>query len=118
MSILNETQLKFTKVTNMLCVVYKSPKKANTYLFVKSRDDFESVPAALMTMFGSPILVTLLNLATKEKLGLADLAQVKINLIDQGFYLQLPPPQEDLLKAHKVAQDAKTVISALEQKIK
>lgn len=91
----------------MLCVVYKSPKKANTYLFIQNRDDFESVPKALMSTFGSPILVTLLNLATKEKLGFADLVQVKKNLIEKGFYLQLPPPQEDLLKAHKADQDAK-----------
>jgi uncharacterized protein YcgL (UPF0745 family) len=91
----------------MLCVVYKSPKKVNTYIFVKNRDDFETVPTALMTTFGSPILVTLLNLATKTKLGFADLEKVKSNLTEKGYYLQLPPPQEDLLKAHKAEQDAK-----------
>ena len=91
----------------MLCVVYKSSKKAHTYLFVNNRDDFDTVPEALMSMFGSPILVTLLNLATKEKLGFADLAKVKSNLIEKGYYLQLPPPPEDLLKAHKAEQDAK-----------
>ncbi|XQW83693.1 YcgL domain-containing protein [Thalassotalea piscium] len=85
----------------MLCAVYKSPKKAETYLFVKKRDDFSEVPDALKAMFGSPILVTIINLATKSKLGIADLDKVKENLLSQGFYLQLPPPQEDLLKTHK-----------------
>jgi uncharacterized protein YcgL (UPF0745 family) len=85
----------------MLCAIYKSPKKAQTYLFVNKRDDFSSVPEALMKTFGTPNLVTLINLATKEKLAMADLEKVKKNLNEQGFYLQLPPPQEDLLKEHK-----------------
>jgi len=85
----------------MLCAVYKSPKKANTYLFIKTRDDFSDVPDGLKTTFGTPILVTLLNLATKDKLGFADLAKVKENLASQGYYLQLPPPQENLLTQHK-----------------
>tara|TARA_B110000091_G_C13748951_1_gene446772 strand:- start:547 stop:819 length:273 start_codon:yes stop_codon:yes gene_type:complete len=85
----------------MLCAIYKSPKKANTYLFVKTRDDFSDVPGALMITFGSPILVTLVNLATKEKLGFADLLKVKSKLTEQGYYLQLPPPQVNLLTEHK-----------------
>lgn len=91
----------------MLCVIYKSPKKAFTYLFVKSRNDFSEVPEALMQTFGTPTLVTVVNLATKEKLAMADLEKVKKNLIEKGFYLQLPPPQEDLLKEHKQQMDAK-----------
>lgn len=86
----------------MLCAIYKSAKKEQTYLFVKTRDDFSSVPEALMLTFGTPTLVTLINLATKTKLGLADLAKVKANLHEQGYYLQLPPPKEDLLKQYKL----------------
>jgi len=85
----------------MLCAIYKSAKKEHTYLFVKTRDDFSSVPEPLMLTFGTPTLVTLINLATKEKLAFADLAKVKTNLNEQGYYLQLPPPKEDLLKQHK-----------------
>jgi len=85
----------------MLCAVYKSLKKEQTYLFVKTRDDFSSVPDGLMTTFGTPNLVTLFNLSTKTKLGFADLTKVKSNLNEHGFYLQLPPPPEDLLKDHK-----------------
>lgn len=85
----------------MLCTVYRSPKKALTYLFINKRDDFSDVPTALMATFGSPTLVTVLNLANKDKLAMADIDKVRTNLKDKGFYLQLPPPQEDLLKAHK-----------------
>jgi uncharacterized protein YcgL (UPF0745 family) len=85
----------------MLCAIYKSTKKEHTYLFVKTRDDFSSVPESLMLTFGTPTLVTLTNLATKEKLAFADISKVKTNLSEQGYYLQLPPPKEDLLKQHK-----------------
>ena len=85
----------------MLCAVYKSPKKALTYLFVKNRDDFSEVPDALLTTFGKPSLVTVVNLASKDKLAFADIDKVKENLEEQGFYLQLPPPQENLLDTHK-----------------
>jgi len=85
----------------MLCTIYKSSKKAETYLFVKQRDDFSAIPAPLMSMFGTPTLVTVMNLANKDKLALADINKVKDNLNKQGFYLQLPPPKENLLSQHK-----------------
>jgi uncharacterized protein YcgL (UPF0745 family) len=84
----------------MLCSVYKSAKKAQTYLFINKRDDFSEVPEALMKMFGKPELVTVLNLATKDKLGFADLTKVKESLAEQGYYLQITPKEEDLLKSH------------------
>ncbi|GAA0816303.1 YcgL domain-containing protein [Colwellia sp. D2M02] len=98
----------------MLCAIYKSPKKDQTYLYVKSRDDFSSVPEALMITFGTPHLVTLTNLATKKKLALADLEKVKSSLNEQGYYLQLPPPKEDLLKTHKAQMTAQNELSTKE----
>ncbi|WP_286232650.1 YcgL domain-containing protein [Thalassotalea sediminis] len=90
----------------MLTAIYKSTKKEQTYLFVKQRDDFTDVPEALMAMFGKPSLVTIVNLQTKEKLGFADIDKVRESLLEQGFYLQLPPPKEDLLAEHKAANKA------------
>ncbi|PKI16905.1 YcgL domain-containing protein [Colwellia sp. 12G3] len=91
----------------MLCAIYKSTRKTQTYLFVNKRDEFSDVPDELMKMFGTPNLVTLINLATKSKLAMADLEKVKVSLVEQGYYLQLPPPPEDLLKEHKAAMIAK-----------
>lgn len=85
----------------MLCAVYRSNKKDQTYLFVSKRDDFSKVPEALLSLFGVPVLVTIINLASKQKLALADLETVKKNMVNQGFYLQLPPPKENLLEQHK-----------------
>ncbi|HEY9041701.1 MAG TPA: YcgL domain-containing protein [Rheinheimera sp.] len=88
----------------MLCAVYKSRKKDSTYLYVKQRDDFSAVPQALLDTFGKPELVTVINLDKREHLALADIDRVKQQLQQQGFYLQLPPPPEDLLAQHKALQ--------------
>lgn len=85
----------------MLCTIYKSSKKAQTYLFVNKRNDFSGVPEALMSVFGTPTLVTVMNLADKSKLAMADIDLVKDKLNTQGYYLQLPPPQENMLDKHK-----------------
>ncbi|MBQ4833379.1 YcgL domain-containing protein [Pseudoalteromonas sp. MMG010] len=81
----------------MLTAVYKSIKKADTFLFVEKRDDFTKVPEPLLTMFGKPKYVMLINLAKRDNLGTADLETVKEALTEQGYYLQIPPPQENLL---------------------
>jgi uncharacterized protein YcgL (UPF0745 family) len=94
----------------MLCTIYKSSKKAETYLFVKQRDDFSAVPAPLMSIFGTPTLVTVMNLENKEKLAISDINKVKENLNGQGFYLQLPPPKENLLDQHKEEMQLKKSI--------
>ncbi|MEH6396836.1 YcgL domain-containing protein [Pseudoalteromonas sp.] len=85
----------------MLTAVYKSTKKADTFLFVEKRDDFSKVPEPLMAMFGKPQYVMLINLAKRVQLGVADLEQVKQALTDNGFYLQIPPPQANLLAEHR-----------------
>ena len=81
----------------MLTAVYKSKKKADTFLFVEKRDDFDKVPEPLMAMFGQPLFVMIINLAKREHLGGSDLEAVKGALSDQGYYLQLPPPEQNLL---------------------
>ncbi|MDO6427294.1 YcgL domain-containing protein [Thalassotalea sp. 1_MG-2023] len=88
----------------MLTAVYKSAKKEQTYLFIKQRDDFSQVPETLLQVFGKPELVTVVNLKTKIKLGFADINKVRDSLTEQGYYLQLPPPKEDLLAEHKASK--------------
>ncbi|QYJ77483.1 YcgL domain-containing protein [Shewanella acanthi] len=85
----------------MLCAVYKSSRKADTYLFVNKRDCFDDVPEALMQVFGVPQLVMVFPIAKRESLGIADIVKVRAALEDQGYYLQIPPPQVNLLSEHK-----------------
>ncbi|AYC19140.1 Protein YcgL [Dickeya dianthicola] len=81
----------------MYCVIYRSSKRDQTYLYVEKKDDFSRVPDELMKNFGLPHLVMILPLDGRKKLASADIGKVKQMLIEQGFYLQLPPPPENLL---------------------
>ncbi|GAB5379763.1 MAG: YcgL domain-containing protein [Aliiglaciecola sp.] len=85
----------------MLVYVYKSPKKLDTYLYVKGKGDFSPVPKALLDTFGVPKFVMTLPLTKREKLGVVDKQKLIDELELKGFYLQLPPPPEDLLKQHR-----------------
>lgn len=88
-------------ISIMLCAVYKSIRKSQTYLFIAKRDDFSSVPNELLNQFGIPELISLLNIEEKTKMALADPESVRSAIIKDGYYLQLPPPPIDHLKAHK-----------------
>jgi len=84
----------------MFCVIYRSAKREQTYLYIEKKDDFSRVPEALMKSFGQPVMTMLLPLDGRKNLANADLQKVKEALQEQGYYLQMPPPQEDLLKQH------------------
>ena len=84
----------------MLCAIYRSSKKDQTYLYIENKDDFSRVPEQLMRTFGSPIFVMMLALNKRKRLASADIELVKQRLMDDGFYLQVPPPVENLLKQH------------------
>ncbi|QHM71217.1 YcgL domain-containing protein [Mixta intestinalis] len=84
----------------MFCVIYRSPLRDQTYLYVEKKDDFSRVPEALLRGFGKPQLAMVLPLERTKKLANADLEKVKQSLQEQGYYLQLPPPPENLLKLH------------------
>ncbi|MBY5920588.1 YcgL domain-containing protein [Ferrimonas balearica] len=85
----------------MICAIYKSSRKADTYLYLPKRDDFSKVPQPLMEVFGTPQFVMILPMVKIKQLANADLSKVTQELSDKGYYLQLPPPTEDLLKAHR-----------------
>ena len=85
----------------MLCAIYRSSKKEQTYLYIETKDDFSKVPEELMRTFGEPKFVMYFRLDGSKKLVAADVEQVVRLLSEQGFYLQVPPPVENLLKQHQ-----------------
>lgn len=84
----------------MFCVIYRSSKRDQTYLYVEKKDDFSRVPEELMKGFGEPRLAMILPLDGSKKLANADFDKVKQALKEEGYYLQMPPPIESLLKMH------------------
>lgn len=75
----------------MHCVIYKGSRKIDTYLYVKTKDDFSEVPEPLLTMLGELEFIMYLNLASRDKLGYANIEEVRELLEQQGFFLQMPP---------------------------
>ncbi|MFC0321976.1 YcgL domain-containing protein [Gallibacterium melopsittaci] len=88
----------------MLCAIYKSRKKEGMYLYIEKRDNFSAVPEALLNLFGQPQFVMLFNLLGQKKLAQVDNETVLEQIKQQGFYLQMPPPPEDLLAGFKQEQ--------------
>ena len=84
-----------------LCTVYRCSKKLDTYLYVEKTNDFTKVPEPLRKLLGTLSLVMTFDLDRREHLGGADLKKVKSELTEKGFYLQLPPPEDNLLDEHK-----------------
>lgn len=82
-----------------ICEVFKSRKKADTYLIVDKQEGTARVPKALMTLLGE-LNSAMAMLVTEEK-GFARTtgAQVLKSIEEQGYYLQLPPPQSDEMSA-------------------
>ncbi|MDG6264718.1 YcgL domain-containing protein [Glaesserella parasuis] len=80
----------------MLCAIYKSPKKEGMYLYVEKWDKFEAVPLELRQIFGKPEFVMLFNLAGEKQLKRVDNQEVLQKIQNEGFYLQMPPPPENL----------------------
>lgn len=75
----------------MQCWIYKSRRKAFTYLYLDREEDFTRVPDALLRLVGDLELVLSVNLAERERLAQADIEEVRQRLQADGFYLQMPP---------------------------
>ena len=81
-----------------LCQIYKSPRREEMYLYVDKARGLDAVPEALLLQFGEPEPVMTLLLAPERKLARADTAEVLAQIERQGFYLQMPPTAEELLR--------------------
>ena len=88
----------------MFYAVYKSSKKADTYLYIAKKDDFGSVPAALLESFGKPQFVLVANAKKRSSLAGIEISEFIEKFNQQGFYLQLPPKAENLLDKHRHAK--------------
>jgi uncharacterized protein YcgL (UPF0745 family) len=78
----------------MHCAIYKGSLKPESFLYIERPDDFSRVPELLLKMFGELELVMELDLGSRTKLANADLEEVKHLLVEQGYYLQMPPDKD------------------------
>ena len=93
----------------MMCSVYKSAKKPDTYLYIPYNSDFEELPEGLRSVWGEPELVMHIDLEKREKLALVEINELKAQLESEGYFLQMPPTQDEL--ASLIEANSKAPIS-------
>ncbi len=74
----------------MDCMVFKSLRKDETYIFVREEADLDDLPAELARVLGQMEKVMPLTLTPQRKLARSDAREVMQNIIEQGFHLQMP----------------------------
>ena len=82
----------------LICSVYKTAKRADTYLYVNRDDGLKRVPTALLERMEP--LQHVMDMPWRAD---RDLARVRADVLrqalnEQGFFLQLPPAPDDETK--------------------
>ncbi|MBS0576031.1 MAG: YcgL domain-containing protein [Proteobacteria bacterium] len=75
----------------MHAFVYKSRRKADTYVYLRERNGFALLPEPLRSTLGPLDFVLDLALDPGRKLAREDASSVRANLAARGYHLQFPP---------------------------
>lgn len=73
--------------------IFKSPKRAEMYLYVDKKQGLTDVPEPLLQRFGKPAHVVDLLLSEARRLARAQASEVLASIEEKGFYLQMPPAE-------------------------
>jgi hypothetical protein len=84
-------------MSKRLVEIFKGTRKAESYLYVDKAQGLADVPEVLLAQFGEPRSVMTLMLDPQRKLARANAAEVLAKIEEQGYYLQMPPTQAELL---------------------
>ena len=84
-------------MSERLVEIFKGTRKAESYLYVDKAQGLVDVPEVLLAQFGEPRSVMTLMLDPQRKLARANAAEVLAKIEEQGYYLQMPPTQAELL---------------------
>jgi uncharacterized protein YcgL (UPF0745 family) len=84
-------------MTKLLCNIYKSRRKEETYLYVSLTDDLSRVPEVLLETFGRPELVTKMIITPERKFARADAKKVLASIQLQGFIYNYRHPKKTLV---------------------
>lgn len=73
-------------------IIFRSSRKADTYLYMPATGEFEELPEPLRKQFGAPVYVMDLVLTCDRQLAQVDVLHVMHAMQEDGFFLQFPPP--------------------------
>jgi hypothetical protein len=77
--------------------VYRSKRKEGMYLYIEKSAGLENLPAALLKQFGTPEHAMVLVLTPDKKLANADIRKVIKAVQTEGFYLQMPSKNDQMM---------------------
>lgn len=77
-------------ITEMECVVFKSLKKDETYVFIQTTTSLSDLPDELIKILGQTEMVMTLDLTPEKKMARGTAVEVMLSIEKQGFYLQMP----------------------------
>jgi hypothetical protein len=77
--------------------VYRSKRKEGMYLYIEKSAGLENLPAALLKQFGTPEHAMVLVLTPEKKLANADIRKVIKAVQTEGFYLQMPSKNDQMM---------------------
>ena len=73
--------------------ILKGNKKEEMYLYVDQKEGLQRVPDDLLSTFGQTESVMVLPLTQDRKLARVEAADVLEAIAQQGYFLQMPPPE-------------------------
>lgn len=82
-----------------LCDIYRSPRRAEMYLYVSKSEGMARVPQALLELFGRPQHLATLLLTPEKRLARAEVQKVLHYINERGYYLQMPPADDSEMSA-------------------
>tara|TARA_R110001592_G_scaffold171325_1_gene409609 strand:- start:9804 stop:10115 length:312 start_codon:yes stop_codon:yes gene_type:complete len=98
---------EYTSNIKRFCSVYKSSKRKEMYLYVDRKYDLKKMPEALTLVFGEPLRVLDMILTPEKKLARVSAEKVLKAIADKGFFLQMPPVENnDLAGDHLAPKDS------------
>ena len=92
-------------MSGLTCYIYRCSAKADMYIYLAEKDNFDALPDLLSKNLGILELTLELVLDRDKKLACEDPVKVMENLQSQGFHLQMPAemPVDQLLE--KIAKE-------------
>ena len=79
----------------MIVQIFRSSKKEGAYLYVKKGQNLSTLPDELLNLLGRLDPAMVLVLTEDKKLANADAKKVMASILDSGYYLQLPPVNDE-----------------------
>ena len=79
------------------CHVYRSKYKTGMYIYLTEKDNFDIIPDDLRKRLGKLDFSFSFTLTESKKLMRYDTKEVIKQLQENGFFLQMPPPESNFL---------------------